>query len=76
VYSAAYNATTKTSVPSDQHWHNEDPKNLVKIFGAQVGDTLHDCSNFNFTYDPLVKKAFGFSGSGTVVVQDFRELGA
>jgi hypothetical protein len=76
VYSASYNATSKTSTPQNQHWHNEDPKNQVRIFGAQVGDTLHDCSTFSFTYDPLVRRAFGFSGSGTVAVQDFRELGA
>lgn len=74
VYSASYSATTKTSTPQNQHWHNFDPKNLMKIFGSQVGDDLHDCNNFTFTYDPLVKKAFGFGG-GTVSVVDYQELG-
>jgi hypothetical protein len=75
VYSASYNTTSKTATPQNQHWHNEDPKNQVRIFGAQVGDTLHDCSTFSFTYDPLVKKAFGFSGSGQIEIVDFRETG-
>jgi hypothetical protein len=74
VYSASWNATTKTSVPESQHWHNFDPKNLQKIYGAQVGAQLHDCNNFSFSYDPLVKNAFGFS-SGTVTVVDYQELG-
>ena len=74
VYSASYNSSTKTSTPQNQHWHNFDPKNLMKIFGSQVGNDLHDCNNFTFTYDPLVKKAFGFGG-GTVTVVDYQELG-
>jgi len=46
----------------------------MKIYGAQVGGTLHDCNNFSFTYDPLVQKAFGFGG-GTVYIKDYQELG-
>ena len=74
VYSASWDATTQSSVPQSQHWHNFDPKNLQKIYGAQVGAQLHDCNNFNFSYDPLVKYAFGFGG-GTVQVVDYQELG-
>ena len=76
VYSASYDATTGTAVPQNQHWHNYDPKNLQKIYGAQVGGTLHDCNNFSFSYDPLIKNAFGFGGSGTVKVIDYQELGS
>jgi Tfp pilus assembly protein PilX len=75
VYSASWNATTKTSTPQSQHWHNFDPKNLMKIYGAQVGAQLHDCNNFNFSYDPLIKNAFGFGG-GSVKVLDYQELGS
>jgi Tfp pilus assembly protein PilX len=74
VYSAKWDAATKTSVPQNQHWHNFDPKNLQKIYGAQVGGTLHDCNNFSFSYDPLIKRAFGFGG-GNVKVIDYQELG-
>jgi hypothetical protein len=74
VYSASYSATTGTSTPQNQHWHNFDPKNLMKIYGAQVGADLHDCNNFSFTYDPVVKNAFGFGG-GSVKVIDYQELG-
>jgi len=74
VYSASWDATTGTSVPQSQHFHNFDPKNLQKIYGAQVGAQLHDCNNFSFSYDPLVKYAFGFGG-GTVQVVDYQELG-
>jgi hypothetical protein len=75
VYSASYNATTKTSTPQNQHWHNFDPKNLMKIYGAQVGADLHDCNNFSFTYDPIVKNAFGFGG-GSIKVLTYQELGS
>lgn len=74
VYSAVWNAKTSTSTPQNQHWHNFDPKNLMKIYGAQVGGDLHDCNNFSFSYDPLVRLAFGFSG-GTVQIVDYQELG-
>jgi hypothetical protein len=74
VYSASYNATTGTSTPQNQHWHNFDPKNLMKIYGAQVGADLHDCNNFSFTYDPIVKNAFGFGG-GSIKVLTYQELG-
>ena len=74
VYSASWNATTGTVVPENQHWHNFDPKNLQKIYGAQVGAQLHNCNNFSFSYDPLVKNAFGFGG-GTVQIVDYQELG-
>lgn len=74
IYSASWNATTGTSTPQNQHWHNYDPKNLMKVYGAQVGADLHDCNNFSFTYDPIVKNAFGFGG-GSVKVIDYQELG-
>jgi hypothetical protein len=74
VYSALWNPTTKTSTPMNQHWHNFDPKNLMKIYGAQVGAQLHDCNNFNFSYDPIVRNAYGFTG-GSVKVIDYQELG-
>jgi len=74
VYSALWNATTQTSTPQNQHWHNFDPKNLMKIYGSQVGADLHNCNNFSFTYDPIVKNAFGFGG-GSVKVIDYQELG-
>jgi hypothetical protein len=74
VYAATYNAATGTSTAQNQHWHSYDPKNLQKIYGAQVGNDLHDCNNFSFSYDPLIKKAFGFGG-GTVQVLDYQELG-
>lgn len=73
VYSASWNGTT--SVPQNQHWHNYDPKNLMKIYGSQVGADLHDCNNFTFTYDPIVRNAFGFGG-GSVKVVDYQELGS
>jgi hypothetical protein len=74
VYSASWDPSTQSSVPQSQHWHNFDPKNLQKIYGAQVGAQLHDCNNFSFSYDPLVKNAFGFGG-GTVQVVDYQDLG-
>ncbi len=74
VYSGKWDANSKTSLPQNQHWHNYDPKNLMKIYGAQVGGTLHDCNDFSFSYDPLVRKAFGFGG-GTIKVIDYQELG-
>jgi Tfp pilus assembly protein PilX len=74
VYSASWNATTKASTPQNQHWHNFDPKNLMKIYGAQVGADLHDCNNFSFTYDPIVKTALGFGG-GSVKILTYQELG-
>lgn len=75
VYSASWNASTQSSTPQNQHWHNFDPKNLMKIYGAQVGADLHDCNNFSFTYDPIVKSALGFGG-GSVKVIDYQELGS
>lgn len=75
VYSASYDASTGTSVPQNQHWHNYDPKNLMKIYGSQVGADLHDCNNFTFTYDPIVRNALGFGG-GNVKVVDYQELGS
>ena len=74
VYSALWNASTQTSTPENQHWHNFDPKNLMKLYGSQVGADLHDCNNFSFTYDPIVKNAFGFGG-GSVKVLNYQELG-
>ena len=74
VYSGSWDSTASMSVPESQHWHNYDPKNLMKIYGAQVGGTLHDCNNFSFSYDPLVQKAFGFGG-GTVYIKEYQELG-
>jgi hypothetical protein len=73
VYSASWNGTSST--PQNQHFHNGDPKNLQVLYGAQVGADLHDCNNFQFTYDPVVKKAFGFGG-GTVKILDYQELGS
>ncbi len=64
VYSGEYDAASQKSTATDQHWHNYDPKNKARIYGAQVGGKLHDCNNFSFTYDAVVKNAFGFSGSG------------
>ncbi len=64
VYSGVWNSGLQRSAAADQHWHNLDPKNSVRIYGSQVGGELHDCNNFEFTYDPIVKNAFGF-GSGT-----------
>jgi hypothetical protein len=46
----------------------------MKIYGAQVGADLHDCNNFSFTYDPIVKNAFGFGG-GSIKVLTYQELG-
>jgi hypothetical protein len=74
VYSASWNSSTGTSVPQNQHFHNGDPKNLQVLYGAQVGADLHDCNNFQFTYDPVVRKAFGFGG-GAVKTVDFQDLG-
>ncbi len=65
VYSAEWNAGSQTSTAADQHWHNYDPKNEARIYGAQVGGKLHDCNNFEFTYDPVVRNAFGFTDSGS-----------
>jgi hypothetical protein len=42
VYSATWDSTASISTPESQHWHNYDPKNLMKIYGSQVGGTLHD----------------------------------
>lgn len=74
-YSAKWDAADKVSDPADQHWHNFDPKNRIRIYGAQVGGSLHNCNNFWFTYDPLIKKAYGFGGDGSgVKVIDWQEL--
>ncbi len=75
VYAAKWDATNKVSVPQNMHWHNYDPKNIIKIYGAQVGGWLHDCNNFAFVYDPLVQKAFGFSSGGRVTIIDYQEIG-
>ncbi len=70
VYSASWDSKTGKSSAQGQHWHNADPKNSVRILGAQIGSKLHDCNNFDFTYDSIVQNAFGFSGeaSGIEVV--------
>jgi Tfp pilus assembly protein PilX len=76
VYTGTYNSSTSTSTASDQHWHNSDPKNAQIIVGAQIGGTLHDCSNFTFSYDPLIQNLTGFSGSGSggIYVVDWTQL--
>jgi hypothetical protein len=77
VYSAAWSTTSNKSLPSDQHWHNYDPKNSTTIIGAQVGSTLHDCNSFVFSYDPLVQNLPGFttsSGTSAVYIVDWKEI--
>lgn len=76
VYSGAYSSSTGTSTSENQHWHNSDPKNAQIIVGAQIGGTLHDCSNFTFSYDPLIENLQGFSGGGGggVYVVDWVQL--
>ena len=74
VYSALWSSTLSKSLPTDQHWHNFDPKNVDTIIGAQVGGHLHDCNNFSFDYDPLVSNILGFSGgSGGIDVVSWQE---
>ena len=74
VYTGSSSSTAST--PGDQHWHNSEPKNAQVIVGAQVGGTLHDCSNFTFSYDPLIENIKGFSGStqGGIFVLDWVQL--
>jgi Tfp pilus assembly protein PilX len=76
VYTGTYSSSTSTSTATDQHWHNADPKNAQIIVGAQIGGTLHDCSNFTFDYDPLIQNLTGFSGSssGGIYVVDWTQL--
>jgi hypothetical protein len=75
VYSAKWDATALKSVPSDQHWHNYDPKNSTTIIGAQAGGTLHDCNSFVFAYDPLVQNIVGFTGNaGGAYVVNWQEV--
>lgn len=76
VYTGIWNAATKTSTPADQHWHNYDAKNSSTIIGAQVGGKLHDCNNFQFSYDPLIRNLSGFTGGGgSIYVVSWREIG-
>jgi hypothetical protein len=36
---------------------------------------LHDCNNFLFSYDPLVRNLAGFTGGGgSVYVKSWREI--
>ncbi len=76
VYSAQWNPALGKSIPTDQHWHNYDPKNSTTIIGAQVGGRLHDCNSFLFAYDPLVSNILGFTtgGSGGVYVVNWQEV--
>jgi type II secretory pathway pseudopilin PulG len=76
VYTGAYSSSTGTSTSENQHWHNSDPKNTQIIVGAQIGGLLHDCSNFTFSYDPLIENLQGFSGGGGggVYVVDWVQL--
>ena len=81
VYSASWNATTNSSVATDQHWHSYDPKNQTTIIGAQAGGKLHDCNSFQFSYDPLVANLPGFTVGGNpnnntvgVFVVDWKQL--
>jgi hypothetical protein len=75
VYSAKWDAATQKSIPADQHWHNYDPKNSTTIIGAQAGGTLHDCSAFVFSYDPLVANMVGFSGgAGGAYIASWQEI--
>src|SRR5438477_7309026 len=75
VYSGTWNATTNSSVPGDQHWHNYDVKNSTTIIGAQIGGKLHDCNSFYFSYDPLVANLAGFTGGGgNIYVVTWKEL--
>lgn len=73
VYSGTWSSTTNSSTATDQHFHNADPKNAQIILGAQIGGTLHDCSNFTFSYDPLIENLVGFGGSsgGGIYVVDW-----
>lgn len=74
VYSGEWDDGTKTSSAGDQHWHNYDPKNEARIYGAQVGGKLHNCNNFEFVYDDVIRNAFGFtSSSGAVEVLSWDE---
>lgn len=75
VYSATWDAATKKSLAANQHWHNYDPKNEIRIIGAQVGSTLHDCNSFSFSYDPLVRNLTGFTAKeGNVYIINWKEL--
>lgn len=74
VYTGTWNASTNSSTASGQHWHNLDPKNLMVLFGAQVGGHLHDCNNFSFTYDPIVKLGFGITAPGAIQTIDWQEI--
>jgi hypothetical protein len=75
VYSGIWDNTTKKSTSADEHWHNYDAKNSSTIIGAQVGGKLHDCNNFLFSYDPLVRNLSGFTGAGgSVFVVSWKEL--
>jgi hypothetical protein len=75
IYSGKWNAATESSDATDQHWHTYDAKNTIKLYGAQIGGKLHDCNNFWFTYDPIVKNIFGFGdGSKGVEVLDFQDI--
>lgn len=71
--SATY-VDTKTMTPQNQHFHNDDPKNSIKVYGSQVGGTLHNCMNFTFMYDPVVKNVPFATSPGTVKVTDYQEL--
>ena len=76
VYTGAWSSSANASTASDQHWHNGEPKNAQIIIGAQIGGTLHDCSNFTFSYDSLIENIRGFTGStaGSIYVVDWTQL--
>jgi hypothetical protein len=73
VINATWNGTHL--VPGqEQHWHVFDPKNIMRLYGAEIGGKLHNCNNFQFTYDPIVKGIRGQGGSGTIQIKDYQEI--
>lgn len=72
VYAGTWDEDAQRSEGESHHWHAQDPKNSARIFGAQVGSKLHNCNNFEFSYDAIVSKAFGFTSEDASGVQVIR----
>jgi hypothetical protein len=76
ILNATWDAATRKMTPGqEQHWHVFDPKDLMRLYGAEIGGKLHNCNNFTFSYDPIVKTVrHQGGGSGLVAVEDFQEI--
>ena len=55
--------------------HTSDPRELIRLIGAELAWTIHNCDFFWFTYDPQVRcTRFLLSSAGTPEIVSYREI--